>query len=146
MGHHNEPKSEEDLLLAVADLFDEVTEEDIEEIDAALIEYGYDPEEVGRQMRMVAERALGDSPLNWRNQARQEIQRERERIESLTSQAINKTRAEILARASELLELAKAIHKKPALAHFRNFEEMTEQDLADLVEELEHLLSEQDQS
>jgi len=56
----------EDLVRAFADLFDEIEPETPEEIDAVLREAGYDPDEVGARMEAVAERALVDSPLNWR--------------------------------------------------------------------------------
>lgn len=46
------------LIKALADLFDEVGPETPEEVDAALIEYGYDPDKVGKLGKQIAEEAL----------------------------------------------------------------------------------------
>jgi hypothetical protein len=145
MEHRNERRTEEELLHAFADLFDEVMEEDPEEIDAALEELGYDPTEIGKKMKAVAEQALAESPLNWRNRARQAMEREKRRLTSFGTQ-LDRTRAQVLEVVSNLLAQAEHVHGTQAVAHFRNFNEMTDEDLADLAEELEYLLSEQDQS
>lgn len=52
--------SDKQLVRATADLFDELVPETPEEIDAALREAGYDPDEVGARMKAVAERAIVD--------------------------------------------------------------------------------------
>jgi len=51
-------KTSEDLVRAFADLFDEVEPETPEEVDAALREAGYDPDQVAARMKAVAQEAL----------------------------------------------------------------------------------------
>ena len=43
MDRRNEDKTEADVLHTFSNLFDEVLEDDLEELDAALRAYGYDP-------------------------------------------------------------------------------------------------------
>ena len=51
-------KTSEDLVRAFADLFDEVEPETPEEVDVALREAGYDPDQVAARMKAVAQEAL----------------------------------------------------------------------------------------
>ena len=81
MDRRNEDKTEADVLHTFSNLFDEVLEDDLEELDAALRAYGYDPDAVAKKMKAVAKQGLQDSPLNWRNQTRQAIDQERARLD-----------------------------------------------------------------
>lgn len=136
-------KSEQEVLHAFADLFDEVLDEDIEDVDTALQALGYDPATIEKKMKNVAEQALARSPLDWRNRARQGIQREQERLASFSAH-FGQARAQVKQQIAELLEQAKRVHGEEAVAHFRNLEELTDEDLADVAEELMYLLSKQD--
>ena len=64
MNKRRSPATEEELVHAFADLFDEVGLDTPEEIDAALREGGHDPDTIAARMKSVAERALARSPLN----------------------------------------------------------------------------------
>jgi DNA-directed RNA polymerase subunit F len=135
------PKTSEDLVRAVADLFDEVEPETQEEIDAVLREAGHDPDEVAARMKVVAERALASSPFNWRNRAQRELADERARYERLAS-VLPRSRADILSAIQALLAQLGG-RTQQAYAHFRNFESATDEDLARLLSELEYLASQQ---
>ena len=69
MDKRHPPATEEELVHANADLFNEVEPETPEEIDAVLREGGHDPDSIAARMKSIAECALARSPLNWRNRA-----------------------------------------------------------------------------
>lgn len=143
MDRRSDSKSEEDVLRAFADLFDETLEEDPDDIDNALRQFGYDPAAIGKAMKAAAEQALQKSPLDWRNRAREDIERERAQIDSFTA-PLAAGREKLLTWISDLLEQVKQQHGQQAVAHFRNLEEVTDEDLADLAAELQYLLSRKD--
>ena len=58
-------RTPEELIQAVADLFNEVEPETPEEIEAVLREAGYDPDAIREQMKTIAERALSKQPQKW---------------------------------------------------------------------------------
>jgi len=128
----------EDLVRAFADLFDEIEPETPEEIDAVLREAGYDPDEVGTRMKAVAERALADSPLNWRKRAQRKLEAERARIAGSAKTSLH-NREDII-RAIE--QLVTQFGGQMAYA-YRNLESETDEDLASLLSELEYLASQQ---
>jgi hypothetical protein len=135
-------ETNEDLLRAFADFLEDPDPLTTEEIDAALCEAGYNPDEVGARIEISAKQALARSPLNWRNRARAEIEHQRERIatiqkeQSIAEAPRNKTS---LVKAIE--ELAQTATRKVALAH-RDLESHTEEDLATLLAELQFLVDE----
>ncbi len=128
----------EDLVHAFADLFDEVEPETPEEIDAALREAGYDPDNVGARMKAVAERALADSPLNWRNRAQQELEDERTRIARVAPTPL-RSRADIISAIEQLL----AQFGDQMGYAYRNLESETDEDLGNLLADLEYLAFQQ---
>jgi hypothetical protein len=79
MNKRRPPATEEELVHAFADLFDEVEPETPEEVDAVLREVGHDPDTIAARMKSIAERALARSPLN---RAQQELEAERSKLES----------------------------------------------------------------
>ncbi len=127
-----------ELVRAFADLFDEVVPETAEEIDAELRAAGYNPEEIGASMQIAAQQALAQSPLNWRNRAKRELEGERARIDKFTRPML-RGRAELIAAIRQVLAQSGG---HMAYAH-RNLELETDEDLATLLEELEYLASRQ---
>jgi hypothetical protein len=139
MNKRQPPATEEELVHAFADLFDEVGPETPEEIDAALREGGHDPDTVAARMKSIAERALARSPLNWRNRAQQELEAERSRLDNVTP-ILRRGRGEIIAAIQQLLSRLQAHQLAPAHA-YRNFDQATDEDLTSLLAELEYLVA-----
>lgn len=127
-----------ELVRAFADLFDEVTPETAEEIDAELRAAEYNPEEIGASMQIAVQRALAQSPLNWRNRAQRELEAERSRIDEFARPRL-RSRAETIAAIRQVLAQSGG---HMAYAH-RNLELETDEDLATLLEEIEYLVSRQ---
>jgi hypothetical protein len=76
-------ETEAQLLDALERFFANISEiEPIEVVDEELREYGYDLNALGGQIEVLAKRALANSQLNWRNQARQEIDATRTKLDS----------------------------------------------------------------
>jgi hypothetical protein len=139
MNKRRPPATEEELVHAFADLFDEVGPETPEEIDAALREEGHDPDTIAARMKSVAERALARSPLNWRNRAQQELEAERSKLDKVTP-ILRRGRGEIIAAIQQLLSRLQTHQLAPAYA-YRNFDQATDEDLSSLLAELEYLIA-----
>ena len=136
------PQTDQDLIQVFADLFDAVEPETPEEIDAVLVEGGYDPNEVGSRMQAFAEQALAKSPLNWRNQADTKLQAVGAKLENFRAPvAIPPTREQIIDAIKELTGRLRG-RARLAQAYFRNFESASDEDLASLLSELQFLTSE----
>jgi hypothetical protein len=131
-------ETNEDLTQAFARFFDVDTDEPetVEEIDAGLRELGYDPDEVGVRMKAAAERALADSPLNWRNRAQKELEDERVKIGRFTV-ACPDNRLGLIGAIQRLAGQAPG----QAVYANRNLESMTDEDLASLLSDLEYLIT-----
>jgi hypothetical protein len=130
----------EDFVHMFNEFLDEEDPMTPEEVDADLREAGFDVETVGAEMEAVAERALAESPWNWRNRA-QQLEDERARFERVTT-ALQGSREDIV-RAIQQLLAQLGSRARVAYAHFRNFESATEEDLVSLLSELEYLASRQ---
>lgn len=129
-------ETSEGLVRAFADLFDEVEPATPEEIDAVLREAGYDPDEIGVRMKAATEKALTESPLNWRNRASKELENERTRIGHVRT-TLPGNRAGIIEAIKWLIEQG---GNQVAYA-YRNLEAMTDEDLVSLLSDLEYLAS-----
>jgi len=128
----------EDLIRTLVELFDEMDPETPEEVDASLREAGYDPDESGTRMKAAAERALANSPVDWRNRAPKEVEAERSRLAEFTT-SVDRSRDEILeAIQQKLAQLGGQV----AHAH-RNLESASDEDLAEWLSELDYLIAQQ---
>jgi hypothetical protein len=134
-------ESSEDLVNAVEELFDQTLMDVPEEANTVLKEAGYDPDAVGKKMEAIARRAMSNSPLNWRNRARQELEKERSRLGGV-SPLPPRSRTEMLAAIEKLR--SRLGGRKLASVFFRNFEQATDDDLAGILEELEFLANQTD--
>ena len=139
MNKRRPPATEEELVHAFADLFDEVGPDTPGEIDAILREGGHDPDTIAARMKSIAERALARSPLNWRNRAQQELEAEKRKLDSATP-IVWRGRGEMITAIQQLLSRLHAHQLAPAHA-YRNFDQATDEDLASLLAELEYLVA-----
>lgn len=137
-------ETEEQLLNALEEFFCDISEDEpIEGINAELRELGYNPDALGRRMDELAQRALADSPLNWRNRARREIEAAKEKLGRFESQPITQIldRSALVNAIQQLLRKLGYDDSQLVPAHFRNFETASDQDLFSLLRQLEYLAS-----
>jgi hypothetical protein len=139
MSDRRSPETYEELFRAFTDLFNETEPEDPEEVNALLREAGYDPDEVAARMQAIAEQALASSPLNWRNRARQQLSEAAAQFENFVPTPRG-SRSEIMAAIKQIIAQLGGPQSQPVAAHFRNFEEASDEDLASLLSDLEYLV------
>jgi len=133
------PETYREFLDRLADLFDEVPPESLEEAEQELRDAGLDPEAIGQRMSELAARTLARSPLNWRVSAPEERHRALGQFTHFKA-TIPETRAEIEVAIRQILEQMPHLAQSPAVTtHFRNFEEAGDEDLRSLLLELEFL-------
>lgn len=137
-------ETETQLLAALEQFFTNVSEsEPIEAVDEELREYGYDSVALGSQIEALAQRALAESQLNWRNQARYEIDSARDKLDRFERAAPDhqQDRSSLLNAIQQLLKKLGSQDSQLIPAHFRNFDSTSDQDLLSLLQELEFLAS-----
>jgi len=142
MSKRRPPDTYEDLVRAFADLFDETEPQTPEDVDTFLREAGYDPDQVGARIQTLAEHALANSPLNWRNRALQELAQARAQLDDFVA-TTPRSRSEIIAALRQIIAQLGAEKCKLPAASFRNLERATDEDLASLLVELEYLSADQ---
>ena len=141
MNERRPPTTEDELIHSFADLFDAVEPETPEEIQTTLKDAGYDPDGVAARMQAIAARAIENSPFNWRKRAQRELETEKTRLETRTS-STPRNRAGIVDAIKQLLAGLSGQQFELA-AHFRNFDQATDEDLSSLLADLEYLVSQQ---
>lgn len=136
MTDQREPVDSDEFVKRVAALFDAIGPETEEELDATLRALGLDPKEIGARGRRVAETAIAQSPHNWRQRAPAALEEARKKIDTPNRRGpIN--RADVTVAIQGLVGRL----GKQATAHYRNLEEASDSDLADLLDELQLLVS-----
>lgn len=137
MSDQKSDRTGKELLEALNHLFSEVDPQTSEEIAAVIKVGGYDPDAFAMRIKAVAEQAMSNSPLNWRNKARIELEQERKRLKA---HAVRDDRGRdfLLKRVKTLLEKYSGVTGF-AYAHHRNLDKASDDDLLSLIEELEHL-------
>jgi len=141
MSEESTPPENDELLDAIYELFDGIVPEAPEEVDAFLVESGYSPDELDEKFKALAAHALDRSPYDWRNRARAKMEKDKERL-ALLKQEVPEGKSNLLRAIQELLEVSSIKSQgKLRLAH-RNFEELTENDLATLYLDLKFLQDE----
>ena len=143
MSERRPPTTEDELIRAFTDLFEALEPETSEEIHTTLRDAGYDPNSVAARMQAIAARAIENSPLNWRNRAQKEFESEKTRLET-TASSEPRNRAGIIDAIKQLL-VGGAGQQFELAAHFRNFDQATDEDLASLLADLEYLVAQQRQ-
>lgn len=132
------PQTNADLMRALADAFDAVPPEDLEEARQELRSVGLDPDEIGKRLGQLARQSLETSPLNWR------VRAERERTEALAKlksvPPILKPRQELEFELREILAHGNADIRTAARAFFHKQEgRASDADLASLLAQLQFL-------
>lgn len=141
MNERRPPTTEDELIRAFADLFDAVESETPEEIQTTLRDAGYDPDDVAARMQAIAARAIENSPFNWRNRAQRELETEKTQLETRIS-STPRNRTGIIDAIKQLLAGLPG-QQFELVAHFRNFDQATDEDLASLLADFEYLVSQQ---
>ena len=143
MSEHKPLGTEEELANAVDELFEAIPPpETDEEVDTFLRECGYKPVELLSRLRQVVDDAAANSPLNWRNRALKEMEGARARRDRIVVDQNN--RDEIIAAIERLYtKLTESRRQLVPAAHFRNRENASDEDLADLLGDLEYLATEE---
>lgn len=139
----NHELTDRDFLNALAELFNEIDLGSPDEINAELRELGYDPDSFAKQMESIAKESLAKSPHNWRNKGT-ELEEKRQKLAASVSDAVLQTRDHTIAAIQRLLE--QIGETKLVTAHYRNLEEITDEDLTSLLAEIEFLAMEQEQA
>ncbi len=141
----NDRQTEQNLVRAFAELFEQVEPTTPEEIDETLRSAGYDPEETERQFAALARQALEQSSLNWRNRAKA-LETEQARLRQRDLNAITGDSRETLIGKIKQLLMSSGPQLHLASVHFRNFDEASDEDLASFLAELEYLVSEEEKT
>lgn len=131
------PATDEELVNAFTDLFNEVEPETDDEIDAVLRQAGYDPEAVAVRIRQAADRAIEKSSLNWRSRFSAELETEKTRLATIPS-GIRMNREEILEAIRNKFAKLGGKTNQFGFAH-RNFDMASDDDLRSLLSELDYL-------
>lgn len=133
------PETDAELLAAFADLFDEIEMESDEDTDEVLRAAGYDLAALDSEIRAIVDETVASSPLNWRNK-QAEIAQVKERFNRMQKRLLSRPEMETTAKAL----IAKIPQSERPAIHFRNFEEMTDEDLASWLIELNFLIEDSD--
>lgn len=116
-------------------------EEDlIEDVDKDLKDLGYDLDELEKKGREIANVSIANSPFNWRNKSKKEI--EVAKI-NLHKNPIDKSldRESVVERIQNLLLILGTKKINNVTANFRNLENVSHNDLVNMLEQLEFLAS-----
>jgi hypothetical protein len=132
------PQTNADLIRAIADAFDAVPSEDLDEARQELRSVGLDPDETGRCLGQFVRESLETSRLNWR------VRAERERTDALAKlrsvPPILKPRQELELEIREILAHGSADTRTAARAFFHKHQgRASDADLASLLAQLQFL-------
>lgn len=137
MNKRRAPQSYKELLQVLSDLFDEIEPSTAEEVASYLDEQGYDRKALVITLRTNIDKAISSSPLNWRNKVDESSSHKSDLLQAQKKQPL--TRHEIVAAIRRIYTKRNV----PFIAHYRNLEEATDEDLLSLLEDLQELDDEQ---
>ncbi len=128
------PETEEDVFNIFLELFNAVAPEIPEEIDKFLIENGYDPSELAQNAGSIFKEDFENSPLDWKNRARQEMKDAKSKLSQYVPKA-GRMRQEVIA------EIILIQRQQGFAAHFRNLDldNVSYEDLESMLMNLQHL-------
>lgn len=131
----NKPKrSDIDIAEEFDRIFDEIPEpESDEEIEDYLIEAGYDPETLKNQGAEFVKNLMTN---NWRFVPSEEIDEAITKIDEIPFRK-DWNRSQLTAAIQKVSDALASIGQQPSMA-FRNLQELTEADLATILQELEY--------
>lgn len=137
MDKRKAPTTDKELLEALDELLQEPEPRTPDEVNAVLIEAGYDPEKIAAKIIAVVERGLEESPLNWRNR-NHDLEAEKKRLANFVAN-VHQTRNQLLEAINTALSNLALKNPQLAAVHHRNFESATDEDLASLLADLYYL-------
>lgn len=113
-----------------------------EEAEEIIRQKGIDLEKWNAEMYVMAQELLRSSPLNWRNVNQAELSQKVKRLESIPKR-LDKTKEQLQDLIRQRLDELNLSPQQVPVAH-RNQEELTKEDLASLLQELEFQLQEEE--
>ena len=134
--------TDRDIANAFESLFDEtLVPRSKEEAEEIISKVGIDPEKWNNAMYAMVQSQIRESPFNWRNVKKEEITKRIRKLESIPKQ-LDKTKEELQEMIQDRLNQLD-LSPRQAPAAYRNREELTKEDLASLLQELEFRLREE---
>lgn len=126
-----------DIVESFENFLDEaLTPDSQDEAEKIIQEAGIDPARWNHDVYTMVQNLLRESPLNWRNVREEEITREVKELERIPRR-LSKSKQKLI----EMIEACLAEiypSKKRVPAAYRNFKEITREDMASLLQELEY--------
>lgn len=143
MKNNRNIETEEQLLQVLEEFFCDVTEDvSIENIESELRDLGYDLAELEKKGKEIANLHIANSPLNWRNKAKREIEVARIELENASiREDQNLDRESLISKIKKILGGLEQKNLEFAPVHFRNFEAASEDDLLSMLNQLRYLNS-----
>lgn len=138
MDKNKSPKNDKDIAREFERLFNTIPEPTTDdEIFETLQDYGYDPKE----LRIKGEKFATDLiSKNWRFVTSEEIEGKARKISEIPLR-VELSKEKLLGAIQKISEALSTKFSQPSLA-FRNLDNLTEQDLASILQELEFEASE----
>lgn len=136
MNQRKQPESYKEFVDLLAQLIREDEPETKEELDERIRDMGREPAQLVAEMRVRIEQAVNQSPLNWRNSARQKINDEKAKIAQQQPKPKRSRDENMAAIASIQQKLG------PGIAmHFRNLDlsKLTDEELESMTADFERL-------
>jgi hypothetical protein len=143
MKNNNRIENEEQLLNALEEFLCDVSEDEpIENVENALRSLGYDPTILKSKGKTISNLSLANSPLNWRNAGKKEIEIARENLDKIRISNIKELdRNSIINEIRKILSSLDNKNSNFAPAYFRNFETASDSDLSSMLDQLKFLTS-----
>ena len=118
----------------LADLFDQIPPETIEDAAQELRDAGLDSDAIGQRMKILAEQTLVRSRLNWRTNAAEERVRALEKLTHFVTR-VPEARSEVETAIRQVLRTITQARRfaRRKCVDFRNFAEATDEDLEKLT-------------
>lgn len=132
------PQTSADLIRALAQAFDAVPPQNLDEARQELQSLGLDPDKIAKRLGNFAREVLKSSPLNWRAQAEEGRTAALRKLQAIRRP--QKPRHELEADIRKALTHARPESREAARAFFHKLEgEASDSDLASLLAQLEFL-------
>jgi len=145
MKNNKRIETEEQLIQVLEEFFCDVTEEEsIENVESELRDLGYDLTKLEKKGRDIAKLHIANSPLNWRNKSKKEIELAKANLDKARIHEDQELdRKSIIDEIQMILLSLGNKNSNFVPAHFRNFETASDNDLSSMLEQLKYLTSDQ---
>ncbi len=138
MAEEKSPRTPSEFLDKLSEFFGATGEDSLDELRDRLRAEGVDPDTLIARVRELVGTRSRTIQLQWQAKARQERLEASERLKGLTA-SLAGTREQVLDRIRGLLAGGPAAQQAQLQAYFRNFEGMSDRDLASVLEDLERV-------